>query len=215
VRQEEALGILQETGAIITDSHIVYTSGKHGSMYINKDAVYPHPAKTSRLCLGIAEAFIGDGIKAVAAPAVGGTILSQWIAYHLSELLGREVLAVYAEREGPPARGFVFKRGYETLIPGKRILVVEDVLNTGGSAGAVVAAVRALGGHVIGLGALCNRGGIQPHDVGDVPRLSALVDIRLDAWDPASCPLCGHVPINTQIGKGREYLTRHPEYQPQ
>jgi len=143
----------------------------------------------------------------VVAPAVGGTILSQWVAHHLSDLVGREVLAVYADKaEGDE---FVIKRGYDKLVSGKRVLVVEDVLTTGGSAKKVVDVVRQIGGEVIALGVLCNRGGITPQDVSDVPELFALVNVSLDAWDEAECPLCAqNVPINTDVGKGREYLAK-------
>ncbi|MEK7195437.1 MAG: phosphoribosyltransferase family protein, partial [Patescibacteria group bacterium] len=188
MEEREVLEILGRTGAVITGSHIVYTSGKHGKAYVNKDAVYPHTADTSRLCGAIAERFLLDGVEVVIAPAIGGVILSQWVAHHLTEMTEREVLGVYAEKiEGD---AFAIRRGYDKLVAGKRVLVVEDVLTTGGSAKKVVEAVRALGGEVVGLGVLCNRGGITPQDVADVPKLDALVNVKLDAWDEATCPLC-------------------------
>jgi orotate phosphoribosyltransferase len=86
---------------------------------------------------------------------------------------------------------------------------VEDVLTTGGSARRVVEATRAIGGKVVGLGVLCNRGGVTPQDVANVPELFALVNVKMNAWDEAECPLCAQgVPINTDVGKGREYLAR-------
>ncbi|MDP2873971.1 MAG: phosphoribosyltransferase family protein [bacterium] len=208
MNEQAILKLLERVGAVITDSHIVYTSGKHGSAYVNKDALYPHTRETSQLCRMIAKQFANDGVEVVIAPAIGGVILSQWIAYHLTKLTGREVLGVYAEKAetGDP---FIIKRGYNKLVAGKRVLAVEDVLNTGGSAKKVVEATRAIGGEVIGLGVLCNRGGITPQDVANVPRLFALVNVKLDAWDEADCPLCAeNVPINTNVGKGREYLAR-------
>jgi len=208
MNEQEVLQVLGKVGAVIANSHIVYTSGKHGTAYVNKDAVYPHTAETSRLCRAIAEWFADENVEVVIAPAIGGVILSQWTAHHLSEMNGHEVLGVYAEKsEGGDA--FVIKRGYDKLIAGKNVLVVEDVLTTGGSAKKVIEATRAIGGNVIGLGVLCNRGGITPEDVANPPKLFALVSIKLDAWDEAECPLCAQsVPINTDVGKGREYLAR-------
>ncbi len=116
VDPQEVRGILGESKAIITDSHVVYTSGKHGSAYINKDAIYPHTIYTSRLCRMLAGQFVDDGVDVVIAPAVGGVILSQWTAHHL------DGLGVYADKSGD---GFVIKRGYDKLIIGKRVLVVE------------------------------------------------------------------------------------------
>lgn len=222
MNEQEVLQILGKVEAVITNSHIVYTSGKHGTAYVNKDAVYPHTKETSDLCRTIALQFADDGVEVVIAPAVGGVILSQWTAHHLSEITGREVLGVYAEKQtrggvvdykgemGEPAEEyFAIKRGYDKLIPGKNVLVVEDVLTTGGSAKKVVEAVRALGGNVIGLGVLCNRGGITPKDVADPPKLLALVNVKLDAWNEVGCPLCAqNVPINTDVGKGRDFLAR-------
>ena len=99
--------------------------------------------------------------------------------------------------------------GYDKFLPGRRVLVVEDVLTTGGSAKKVVELARAAGGKVIGLGVLCNRGGVTPHDVGDVPQLFALTNIPLEVWMEGDCPLCKQgVPVNTDIGKGREFLAR-------
>jgi len=206
VNQNEITEIFARTGAIITNSHIVYTSGKHGSAYVNKDAVYPHISAISALCREIALQFERDWVDAVIAPAVGGVILSTRVAEHLSVKYEKEVLGVYADKDGD---NFVIKRGYDKLIKGKRVLVVEDVLTTGGSAKKVVEAVRVCSGYVVGLGVLCNRGGIKPEDVGDTPKLFALVNVHMDAWDEAECPLCkAGVPINTDVGKGREFLAK-------
>ena len=221
--EQEALQILISAGAIITSSHIVYTSGKHGSAYVNKDAVYPHTCRTSELCRAIAERVVDEGVyvDTVVAPAVGGVILSQWIAYHLTLLTGCEVMGVYAEKEkmsipDPENLGrkcyyetgeFVIQRGYDRFVRGKNVLVGEDILNTGGSAKKVVEAVRRIGGDVVAVAALCNRGGVLKEDIGDPPYLYTLANVKLDAWDEADCPLCiSNIPINIDVGKGREFL---------
>jgi len=160
------------------------------------------------LCRAIAEHFADDGIEVVIAPAIGGVILSQWIAYHLSEITGREVFGVYAEK-AEIGDTFFIRRGYDKFVAGKRVLVAEDVLNTGGTAKKVIEAVRAIGGFVIGLGVLCNRGGVKPQDLGNPSKLFALINVKLERWDEADCPSCAqNVPINTDVGKGREYLAR-------
>lgn len=207
MNEQEVLMVLRKVGAVIADSHIVYTSGKHGTAYVNKDAIYPHTVETSRLCRAIAERFVDYKVEVVIAPAIGGVILSQWTAHHLSEMNDHEVFGVYAEKSEGDV--FVIKRGYDKLITGKNVLVVEDVLTTGGSAKEVVRATRAIGGNVVGLGVLCNRGGITRRDVADVPKLTALVNVKLDAYDEATCPLCErNVPVNTDVGKGREFLAQ-------
>lgn len=251
--EQAVLQVLGKVGAVITDSHVVYTSGKHGTAYVNKDAIYPHTAETSRLCRAIAERFADDSVETVIAPAVGGVVLSQWTAHHLTELTGREVFGVYAEKlemslisvdkrnylqvelterrrydedfnllgivelhSGEQlvkrAGTFTIGRGYDKFISGKNVLVVEDVLTTGSTAKKVVEAVRTAGGNIVGLGVLCNRGGITTRDVGDVPKLVTLVNVKLDAWDEKDCPLCRQgVPVNTDVGKGREFLARQSQ----
>ena len=212
--QEEVLKVLSKVGAVITDSHVVLTSGKHANAYVNKDALYPNTGETSRLCRAIAEQFTYANVQVVIAPAIGGVILSQWIAHHLTDMYGRMVFGVYAEKS-EDGDTFVIKRGYDRFLAGKNVLVVEDILTTGGSARKVVEAVRLIGGNLVGLGALCNRGRITEKDVGGVPRLSALVSVELDAWDEEGCPLCAqNVPINTAVGKGREFLARKQAMNP-
>lgn len=208
INRQVVLRILAEVQAVITNSHIVYTSDKHGTAYVNKDAVYPHTRKISFLCNMLASEFVDDEVDVVIAPAVGGVILSQWTAHHLSFHVGREVLGVYADKAGEDE--FVIRRGYDRIIAGKRVLVVEDVLTTGGSAKKTVKAVRACGGTVIGVGVLCNRGGVTMHGLGGVPKLLALMEVTFDAWDEADCPLCKqNVPVNTDVGKGLEFVRAH------
>ena len=208
MKQEQIPFMLSAIGAIITDSHLVYTSGRHGSAYVNKDAIYPHTEFTSDLCRIIAEQLPEDGIEVVVAPAVGGVILSQWVAFHLSKLTGRQVLGLYAEKS-ESGDAFVIKRGYDRMIPGRRVLLVEDVLTTGGSIKKVGEVVRTLKGNIIGVAAICNRGAVTVEDLGGVPKLSAIMNVTLDSWSEEECPLCAQgVPINTDVGKGREFLAR-------
>ena len=206
---EHIMQTLADVGAIITDSHVVYTSGRHGTAYVNKDALFLHPRVIEQLSGTMAQAYNADEIDVVAGPTVGGVILSQWIAWHLTvrRTDGGETLAVFAEEEGEgDARRRIFKRGYDLQLPGKRVAVVEDILTTGGSARKVIAAVREIGGQVIGLSAICNRGGITAADMDDIP-IHALTSVTLESWPATDCPMCqAGVPVNTQVGKGRAFL---------
>ena len=209
-RRETVSLILRESGAIITGSHVVYNSGKHGRTYVNKDAVYAYPSRISQLCRYFAHLFDPEGIDTVIGPALGGIVLSQWTAYHMTRKLEERnakgvVISTFAEKEGDD---LVIKRGYDKHITGGRILIVEDVLTTGGSVKKVIEAVRAIDGNIVGIGALCNRGGVTAKALG-VPVLHALIDVDLETWPENECPLCKQgVAINTQVGKGREYLAR-------
>lgn len=194
------LEVLERVGALLTNTHVLYKSGRHGEAYVNKDALYTSPADTSAVCRLIAEHFAAANIEVVAGPTIGGVILSQWVAYHLGQITdGPAPVAVFAEEVNNQR---VFRRGYDAFLPGKRVLVVEDILTTGGSALNVVRTVKAAGGEVIGLAALCNRGGVTA-EVVEAPELFALANINLNSWAPEECPLCKQgVPINTSVGKG-------------
>ena len=197
--------ILKKVGAVITDSHFVYTSGKHGSVYVNKDAVYPHTAETSRIGELFAEKYKDMDIDVVAAPALGGIILSQWVAFHLSKLKGKEILGVYTEKT--PDKQMIFTRGYDKLVKGKNVLVIEDLTTTGGSVRKVVDTVKATGGNVVAVCVMVNRDPEKvTSDVVGGP-FSALGVIKASAFDEAVCPLCKeNVPINTDVGHGKKYM---------
>jgi orotate phosphoribosyltransferase len=196
------VSLLEKVGALVTNSHIVYTSGKHGSAYVNKDALYPHTEITAVICKAMAEPFKNEQIDAVLAPAIGGVLLGHGVARELSRFQEKNILSVYAEPT--PEKTFVVKRGYDQLIKNKKVLVVEDILTTGGSVRKVVETVRKIPCEIIGVSALCNRGGITSGDLGEVPVLKSLFNVTLEAWDPKDCPLCAKkIPINTALGKGR------------
>jgi orotate phosphoribosyltransferase len=205
--EQEFLEILKQTGGYISDSHIVATSGKHINTYLNKDAIYPHTRAVSAVCKAIAETYADDNIEAVVGPSLGGIILSQWTAYHLSEITGRDVLGIYTEKN--EAKDQILTRDYDALVKGKRVLVVEDILTTGGSLAKVVHTVKAAGGTVIAACAMVNRDPDKIDDAVIGAPLKTLAALRLPAWDETDCPMCKNgVPINTSVGKGRDYLAK-------
>ena len=117
----ETIEILIKVGAVLRKGHFVGTSGLHMDTYVNKDFLYPHTMETSRICKLMAEKYKDANIEVVVGPALGGIILSQWTASHLSEIYGKEVLGIYTEKSADG--GQMFTRGYEAYIKnGKRIL---------------------------------------------------------------------------------------------
>ncbi|HBU21472.1 TPA: phosphoribosyltransferase, partial [Candidatus Beckwithbacteria bacterium] len=180
--------------------------------YINKDALYPHTKETSEVCRIMAEKYKDADVEAVAAPAVGGTILSQWVAYHLSQIKGKEILSAYTEKDaGTTASAAeskqLFRRGYDAVVKGKKVLVVEDLTTTGGSVKQVVDCVRDAGGEVVGVCVMVNRDpeNVNSESVG-TPFTAAGV-LKAEAFDEKDCPFCKQGrPINTKIGHGKKYL---------
>ena len=208
----DVISILKKVGAVLTDSHFVYTSGKHGSVYINKDAVYPHTEETSSIGRLFAEKFKDKNIDVVVAPAIGGTILSQWTAYHLSKLTKKEVLSAYTEKDvGQQASAAesnqVLRRGYDKIVAGKNVLVIEDLTTTGISVKKVVDAVRAANGKVIAVSVMVNRDPVHVTSKVVGAPFSSLAVLKADAVDEKDCVLCKKgVPINTAVGHGKKYL---------
>lgn len=207
--EDEVLEVLQNVGAFRA-GHFVYQSGRHGDSYVNKDALYPYTRETSKLCRAIAEHFKDAGVEAVIGGATGAIILSQWVAYHLSELTGKEVYGTYADKDGNG--GFVIKRGYDQVIADKKVLVVEDLTTTGGSIQKVVEQARAAGATVIGVGVLCNRGEVTGAQAGNPGEFFSLVHLDLESWDEKECELCQQgIPVNTDVGHGKAFLARNKE----
>ncbi len=208
----DIISILKKVGAILTDGHFVYTSGKHGSVYINKDFLYPHTKETSLVGKMFAEKFNNKNIDMVVAPAVGGTVLSQWTAYHLSKLKKKEVLSVYTEKDrGTTASATeseqIFRRGYDKFIKSKNVLVLEDLTTTGISVMKTIVAVKKAGGKVIAVCVMVNRDpdhinskmmGVPFYSLGVFPAVS---------YPEKNCPLCKKkIPINIKFGHGKKYL---------
>lgn len=200
----DIIEILTSVGAIITNSHIVYTSGKHGSVYINKDALYPHTALSSQVGLMLAEKNKHLDIDVVVAPALGGIILSQWTAYHLSNVKKKEIFGIYTEKDAD--KNQVFTRGYDKFVEGKKVLVIEDLTTTGGSVLNVVNSVTSAKGTVVAVSVMVNRNPDIVNETMMHAPFSSLGVIKAEAFDEQDCPLCKeNVPINTQVGHGKKY----------
>ncbi len=173
--------LFRDAGAL-KDGHFVLSSGRHSPRYLEKFEVLQWPTRTEHLCAAIVERVRGTGIDTVAGPTTGGIIL----AHEVGRQLGAR--AVYAER-GEGGSGRVFRRGFH-LERGERVLVVDDIMSTGGSVEDTIAAVRAAGASVVGAAVLVDRSGGEARErLGDVP-IYALWEVTLRTYDPTACPQC-------------------------
>ena len=169
--------IFRESGAL-REGHFLLSSGKHSPRYLEKFQVLQWPRDTERLCAAIAAWASALSARTVAGPTTGGIILAHEVARQMG------LRAVYAEREESGAR--VFRRGFQ-LEPGERVLVVDDIMTTGGSLSETIDAVRAAGAAVVGAAVLVDRSGGGARL--DVP-FHALWSLGVPAYDGASCPQC-------------------------
>jgi orotate phosphoribosyltransferase len=201
----ESAKILKDSKAIIDGSHFVYISGQHGSGWVDKDVIYPDTSKIAKLTELLAPAVKKYAPDVVCGPATGGLVISQWLAHHLG------VLSVFTEHDAvktaAEVRGqFVLKRHYDHLVKGKRVLVVDDIVNTGHSVIQTAAAVRASGGNVVAAAALCNRGNVDHEGIG-VTDFVFLTLADIPSWPEADCQLCrDNVPVDTDYAHGAEYV---------
>lgn len=173
---QRLLSILQETGALL-EGHFQLTSGLHSPRYLQCALILQHPQHAEWVGRQLAARFASDQISAVVAPAIGGII----VAHETARALG--VRALFTERE---AGAMTLRRGF-SINRNERLLVVEDVVTTGGSTRETIEAVTRAGGQIIGAGSIVDRSG-GAVDVG--ARRAALLTLEVLAYDPADCPLC-------------------------
>jgi orotate phosphoribosyltransferase len=174
--------IFEKSGAVLK-GHFLLTSGLHSPVYWEKALVLQYPEYTQQLCGMIAAHFGGQQIQVVAGPTTPGIILS----YETARQMG--IRGIFAEKEGTER---VFRRGF-TINPGERVLVVDDILTTGGSIREVIEAVRKQGGILAGVGVLVDRSQTKV-DFG--ASLFSCLRAETITYQPESCPLCAaNVPL--------------------
>ncbi len=178
------------------EGHFQLKSGRHGDAYVEKFAVLSDPAATSELCgYWAARVRGGDGepplVDLVVGPTTGGVIL----AFETARQLG--LRSIFAEEvcDAAGATHREFRRGF-TIEPGQRILLVDDILTTGGSLLAMIPAVEALGGEIVECAVLVDRSGgratLTSPTTDRVYPVRALWQLDLPTYEPgpASCPPC-------------------------
>lgn len=176
MNESEILNLFRKSGALL-EGHFILTSGAHSPHYFQCAKVLQYPNYAQLLCGELARRFAGTKIHAVVAPAVGGIIVGHEVARSLN------ARCIFAEREGGR---MTLRRGFE-IRRDDNVLVVEDVVTTGGSVREVIDLVRTADANVIGVGYLVDRSGGQV-DFG-FPK-ATLLQMDVVKYDPGSCPLC-------------------------
>jgi orotate phosphoribosyltransferase len=182
MKHDELLDLFRKSGALL-EGHFRLTSGLHSSGYLQCALVLQHPPHAEMLGGEIAKRTLEWRPTVVISPALGGVI----IGHEAARALG--VRAIFAERQDG---AFALRRGF-MLAENDRVLVVEDVMTTGGSTRETIQVVRAAGAHVIGAATIVDRSAawVSPGrrvSLG-VPFVS-LIEIELPTHEPDQCPLC-------------------------
>ena len=174
--KDEVLRIFRETSALL-EGHFLLTSGLHSPQYFQCARVLQHPGLAQKLCTQLALPFIGGHIDVVVGPAMGGII----VAHEVARLLNSR--AIFAERENGK---MTLRRGF-SIKQGEKVVVVEDVVTTGGSVKEVIQLVQELGGKIAGISFLVDRS--QGKVKFDFPH-SSLLQMDVVTYQPDECPLC-------------------------
>lgn len=173
---DEALQIFRDADALL-DGHFLLASGFHSAQYLEKFQVLQFPPSVERLCREFAERFAGDNIDVVIGPTTGGVLLAYETAKHLG------TRGIFAER-GDDGKGRVLRRGFE-IKERERVLLVDDILTTGGSIRDTMQVIEAYQGVLVGIGVLADRSG-GTIDFG-VP-LEALLTLTVEKFAPDAVP---------------------------
>jgi orotate phosphoribosyltransferase len=174
--RDRVMEIFKKTG-VLMEGHFLLTSGRHSDKYLQCARVFQYPEFSEELARALAEGFKDDKIDLVIGPAIGGIVLS----YEMGRCLG--VKTIFAERENGE---MTLRRGFE-IPEGTRVLVVEDVITTGGSVREVIELVRAHGAQIAGVGAFVDRSSGRI-DFG--VKFMAVVTLEVESYEAANCPIC-------------------------
>ena len=174
------IDLLRDVGAL-KSGHFLLSSGRHSDQYVEKFDLLRQPRVTEEACRELIQRLGSlDEIDLVAGPTTGGILL----AFEIARQLG--LPAAYAERADSGSMERVFKRG-TVIAPGTRVLVVDDILTTGGSVRATLAALEQHGADVRAIAVLVDRSG---GNVDFGPPLVGLATLQIDTWNADECPLC-------------------------
>lgn len=177
ITQDRVMGILKEAGVLL-EGHFKLTSGRHSNRYLQCAKIFRNTKYSEELCAALAEQYKNDGVRIVIGPAMGAVQM----AYEVSRPLQCENFFTERDEDGK----MTLRRGF-VVNPGDRVLVVEDVVTTGGSVREVIELVNAAGGIVVGVGSIVDRTGGKI-DFG-VP-FRAVISVDVESWEPEECPLC-------------------------
>ena len=182
MQHDDLLALFRRSGALL-EGHFRLTSGLHSPKYLQCALVLSNPADAASLAIALGSRVGALGATVVLSPALGGIV----IGHEVARALG--IHAIFAERQ---EGALTLRRGF-SLGPADRVLVVEDVVTTGGSTRETMEVARAAGATVVGAASIVDRSGGNS-SLG-VP-YEALLSLSVPTYDPASCPLCAEgVPV--------------------
>ncbi len=176
ITEQRVMELLREK-KVFYQGHFRLTSGRHSNGYLQMAQLLQYPDASEEVGRALADMFRDLEVQTVVGPALGGILVAYEVARHLG------CRAVFAEREDGKMK---LRRGF-FITPGERVLLVEDVITTGGSVNEVAEIVAQAGGTIVGVGAIADRSNGRV-DFG--VRYASLIKLDIETFSPAECPLC-------------------------
>lgn len=173
---KDVLKLFETSGALLS-GHFKLSSGLHSGNYLQCALVLQYPEIAERLSKELAKKFSGEKIDVVVGPALGGVTL----AYEVARALG--VRGLFTERQNGV---MVLRRGF-SISKGEKVLVVEDVITTGGSTREVIDVIKSFGASVAGVGSIIDRSGEK---IDFKAPFYSLAKVSVETFEERDCPFC-------------------------
>ena len=187
MESRELLKLLQETGAML-EGHFLLTSGRHNNVYIEKFRVLENPCALDEVCKAMSEIVQNQNVDLVLGAAIGGILIAGGVGRHLA------IKHIFSERVDGKME---LRRGF-FITKGQRIIIVEDIITTGGSVFELIQLAKDYEAEIVHVVNLVDRSSGEVNF--EVPT-TALLTIPSESWEPEDCPLCQQGVAITQRGR--------------
>ncbi len=190
MNSKEVLDLLEWSGAIMK-GHFKLTSGKHSNRYIEKFRLLENPIALDKICSAMADVYNNEKIDLVVSAAIGGILISGGVGRHLN------VKHIFSERENGEMK---FKRGFD-IEKNKRVLIVEDIVTTGGSINEIIELVEKYDANIVGITSIVDR---NDKKMNFKYPYETLLNFPVESWNEKECPDClMEIPINKPGSTGK------------
>jgi len=197
-----------------TGYQFIGNSGRHLTGYCNIDPLLPHVKFLEQMVEDMIKPFLSTKFVAILDAAVGAIPLGTLAAKYVIDKTGRDIKAVFADKKSP--KGQEIKRdGFKSSIAGKKILLLDGVINSGFTASQLLRIARENNCEVIGMTSVAAKDDVSAKTLG-VPKLHSLVQFDYEVFEPNNClksgPCAQKLKIVADLGHGADYRGKHPDY---
>ena len=176
MKSTEVLDLLEWSGAILK-GHFKLTSGKHSNQYIEKFRLLENPIALDKICSTMSKVYKKHEIDLVVSAAVGGILIAGGVGRHLN------IKHIFSERVDGK---MYLKRGFN-IDEKQNILIVEDIVTTGGSINEIIELVELYNCNIVGIVSIVDRN--DKMKIFKYP-YETLLNFPVQSWEQDNCPHC-------------------------